>query len=212
MATETGEQPAGAAPIPAITPPEGTAARVLDAAFSRFAAQGIKATTMAQLAEGAGISRVWLYRHFANKDAVVAALLVRESNRFQAGLLVLVQDTRPAAEVVTDAFVQSVTTLRSHPVLRRILDNEPEVVGQYVVNGIGPLLRLAIDGIAAYLSVNGAGAEPEMVAETLVRLVVFALLNNDTTVDYDDPAALRRYAAVTVRSLLAEPELRRRHR
>lgn len=202
MATETGEQTSGRPRIPADFPGEGTAARVLDAAFSRFAAQGVKATTMAQLAEGAGISRVWLYRHFANKDAVVAALLVRESNRFQAELLVLVQDTRPAVEVVTDAFVQSVTTLRTHPVLRRILDNEPEVVGQYVVDGIGPLLRLAIDGIAAYLSVNGASAEPEMVAETLVRLVVFALLNNDTTVDYDDPAALRRYGAVTVRSLL----------
>ncbi len=204
MATRTGEQPRPSDPAPPDPAPSAAAARVLDAAFTRFAAQGIKATTMAQLAEGAGISRVWLYRHFANKDAVVAALLVRESDRFQAELLVLRPDPRPAVEVVTDAFVQSVTTLRSHPVLRRILDNEPELVGQYVVNGIGPLLRLAIDGIAAYLSANSASADPEMVAETLVRLVVFALLNNDTTVDYDDPAALRRYGAVTVRSLLGE--------
>lgn len=160
---------------------------------------------MAELAEAAGISRVWLYRHFANKESVAAALLVRESNRFQAELLTLIQDTRPAVEVVTDAFVQSVRTLRSHPVLRRILDNEPEVVGQYL-DGVGPFLRLAIGGIGAYLSANQTCAEPEMVAETLVRLVVFALLNNDTTVDYDDAAALRRYAGTTVRSLLAPPE------
>ena len=98
---------------------------------------------MAQLAERAGISRVWLYRYFDNRDAIVQALLGREAHEFLAALFPLVDASRPVVDTVTELFVHSVTTLRSHALLRKILVEEPEVVGQYVVHDIGQLMQVA---------------------------------------------------------------------
>ena len=48
--------------------------RILDAAHAAFAESGVGATTMTRIARDAGVSREWLYRQFANRDAVNAAL------------------------------------------------------------------------------------------------------------------------------------------
>lgn len=65
------------------------------------------------------------------------------------------------------------------------------------MSGIGAVMGIAIEGSAALL--DGAGVDqPGLAAETLVRLVVFAVLNNETTVDHDDPARLDAYARAVV--------------
>ena len=188
-------------PVQAEAPRDGTPGRVLDAAYELFSAQGIRATTMSQLAERAGISRVWLYRYFDNRDAVVRALLGREAHRFLEGLAPLIDPGRPVEDTVTAMFVHAVTTLRGHELLAKMVRQEPEVVGEFVVAGIGPLMGVAIEGASSLLELAGV-RHPGAVAETLVRLVVFAVLNNQTTVDYDDPEQLGPYATAVVGALV----------
>ena len=60
---------------------EQTQQRLLDAAEAAFAAQGIAATPIEEIAEGAGFSRGAFYSNFADKDALVTALLERTSAR-----------------------------------------------------------------------------------------------------------------------------------
>lgn len=52
-------------------------ARILDAALVKFSAYGVARTSMADIAEGAGMSRPALYQHFANKDEILGAMLAR---------------------------------------------------------------------------------------------------------------------------------------
>ena len=51
--------------------------RILDAAQVLLARKGIRATTVSEVAEQAGVSRAWLYRHFPDKSALLGAAIVR---------------------------------------------------------------------------------------------------------------------------------------
>jgi len=52
-------------------------ARILDAALGKFSAYGVARTSMADLAEGAGMSRPALYQYYANKEEIFRAVLER---------------------------------------------------------------------------------------------------------------------------------------
>jgi AcrR family transcriptional regulator len=47
---------------------------------------------MSSIAAEAGLSREWLYRHFPNRDAVVAGVAQRELRRFIDGLAIRATD------------------------------------------------------------------------------------------------------------------------
>lgn len=56
--------------------------RLLDAAQKLLADKGIRATTVSEVAEEAGVSRAWLYRHFPDKAALLGAAIVRLTDVF----------------------------------------------------------------------------------------------------------------------------------
>jgi AcrR family transcriptional regulator len=58
--------------------------RLLDAAERCLAAKGIRATTVLEVAEVAGVSRAWLYRHFPDKSALLGGAIVRLNETFWA--------------------------------------------------------------------------------------------------------------------------------
>jgi AcrR family transcriptional regulator len=51
--------------------------RLIDAAEVCLRAKGIRSTTVSEVAEVAGVSRGWLYRHFPDKVALLGAAIVR---------------------------------------------------------------------------------------------------------------------------------------
>jgi AcrR family transcriptional regulator len=51
--------------------------RLIDAAEVCLRAKGIRATTVSEIAEAAGVSRGWLYRHFPDKVTLLGAAIVR---------------------------------------------------------------------------------------------------------------------------------------
>jgi AcrR family transcriptional regulator len=51
--------------------------RLIDAAEVCLQAKGIRATTVSEVAEAAGVSRGWLYRHFPDKVSLLGAAIVR---------------------------------------------------------------------------------------------------------------------------------------
>ena len=56
--------------------------RLIDAAEACLKAKGIRATTVSEVAEAAGVSRGWLYRHFPDKSALLGAALVRLNDAY----------------------------------------------------------------------------------------------------------------------------------
>lgn len=55
--------------------------RLLDAAQHLFAAEGFTATSIRKIAEGVGIREASVYAHFANKQAILDAVLARADER-----------------------------------------------------------------------------------------------------------------------------------
>jgi AcrR family transcriptional regulator len=189
-------------------PTDGTAARILDVAMVRFGTEGVARTSMSQIAADAGISRVWLYRFYENRDAIVRALLGRETHRFLTDLVAALDLTAPATDAVTAGFEYAVVTLRNHDLLRRVLAEEPEIAAPLLTAGIGPLLNLARGIVASYLEHQADMTAPESraIAETLLRLVVSIVLNNETDIDFDNTRARRAYMGQVIPRLVPRPQ------
>lgn len=58
--------------------------RLIDAAEACLRAKGIRATTVSEVAEAAGVSRGWLYRHYPDKASLLGAAIVRLNEAFWA--------------------------------------------------------------------------------------------------------------------------------
>jgi AcrR family transcriptional regulator len=193
---------------PAPTP--ATEERILDAALAAFSAHGIRATTMSQIARDAGISREWLYKHFRNRDAIVLAIIRRDSVRFIDGLAVRAFESDELATAVTEAFVYAIEFLWAHPLFQRALSTETDAVSSGILLDASPAIALAVETGAGYLCALG-DLEPSratIVAETIIRLVVTIALVPRAAIDLRDSEELRRYAAAVVPALLRiEPGL-----
>ena len=56
--------------------------RLIDAAEICLRAKGIRSTTVSEVAEVAGVSRGWLYRHFPDKVTLLGAAIVRLNDAY----------------------------------------------------------------------------------------------------------------------------------
>ena len=56
--------------------------RLIDAAEVCLRARGIRSTTVSEVAEVAGVSRGWLYRHFPDKVSLLGAAIVRLNDAY----------------------------------------------------------------------------------------------------------------------------------
>ena len=185
----------------------GTADRILDAALARFNTQGVTGTTMSQLAGDVGISRVWLYRYFENREAVVRGLIERETTRLLAELAARYDPSTPIEDVLVDAFDYVVGLLRRREFLKDMLRNEPEleVVVPAIAAEARPILRVAAAAGARFLRGRTAltAAEARAVTEAYMRLVLSAASDESITVDFDEPRQRRAFARHVIPRLLA---------
>lgn len=179
--------------------------QILDSALALCARQGVAVTTMAQLAEEAGISRMWLYKHFENKDAVVRAVIGREVDRFLAGMIAAVRPGLSIAEVVVDASMYSLGFLRGHELLQRLLITEPDVMLPYLTTDAGALYSGIVQSAAPFISAIAPMdlERAEFVAEVLARFLASVLLTPPASIDFSDPSAARAAFSRLAGALLA---------
>ncbi|GAB3279363.1 TetR/AcrR family transcriptional regulator [Parasphingorhabdus pacifica] len=129
---ESDEEPAQAeTPRAANSIPEQ---RILDAAYDLLLATGMRRMSMADIARRADISRATLYRRWPNVRAVVAALVTREFTTLAA-------QVESAAGTGRGSLVSAVThvvgELRVHPLVRKIVDVDPEFLVPYLFHRTG---------------------------------------------------------------------------
>ncbi len=86
-------------------PDEDRRSRILDAALTKFSAYGLARTSMADVAEGAGMSRPALYQYYANKDEIFRAVLQRVLAR-AADDAIAALDAPGSLEQQLDGFLQ----------------------------------------------------------------------------------------------------------
>jgi AcrR family transcriptional regulator len=176
---------------------------LLAAAARRFVTTGIRHTTMEDIARDAGAGKATLYRHFANKDAVIDALLEREAERFERILEHAAADEPDAAGRIEASFVAAVAFFVEHPVLTRGRDEEPGLLlpritadgGPLVARGLQRFRQLIADGVA---SGELRAVDPQAAAEVIVRLVLSYFSLPPMYVRVDDPADARAFAHALV--------------
>jgi len=92
---------------------------LLAGATRAFAERGLRRSTMQSVATAAGVAKATLYNHFRTKDDVARALLAAELDRLTA---------LASGLPLQDALVALSDELGGHPVLRRLVEAEPDLL------------------------------------------------------------------------------------
>lgn len=182
---------------PAEAPDTRTA--VLDAALERFEAAGLFRTTVDDVARAAGVSRVTVYRHFGDRDALVEAVLLREEERFFQELEEAIADAGGIEEKLAEGFACALLQIRSHVALQRLLETDPELILPHLTVRAEPVLVAARSFVARLLeTAREAGELPaldvEVAAELLCRQVLSLLLTPASAVPLETADDARRFA------------------
>ncbi|MBB2911754.1 AcrR family transcriptional regulator [Streptosporangium becharense] len=109
-------------------PPDEGVDRVLDAAREVVLAVGVRRATLTDVARRAGLSRMTIYRRWPDVRSLVTDLMTREWVRV-AG--------RFADEDPVTAAVSVVRELRDHPLWRKIVEVDPELLLPYLLDRRG---------------------------------------------------------------------------
>ena len=86
--------------------------RILDAAIACFVNKGFQATSMRDIAHEADVSLGNLYTYFSGKDALIAAVAMRERTELEPLMRGLIATARPSPEVIK-AFLHAYRNLCS---------------------------------------------------------------------------------------------------
>lgn len=148
----------------------------LDAAALCFARCGPGRTTLPDIAREMGVSRTTVYRKAGSIDRLASQLLARELHALLATLPEMVDGVQ-GPRTLTDLLARVVEFCCEHPIVAKVLDDEPELIGAFLQQHLPvvieqvclasePMLTVAMDaGLIRRCSANA-------VAELLVRVLV----------------------------------------
>lgn len=175
-------------------------ARVLDGAYEQFCRMGIRRSTMEDVARGAGVSRITVYRRFATKDALVEQVVRREFRRYFDQFLIDIQEARTAADRVVAGFVSALRAIRHNPLIGGLMAVEPDVLIPAMISDGGHALAAVQRFVAGQLrrEQQAGNVSPdvdvELVAELMARVSSSFLLTPSHVVDLDDDEQVRAVA------------------
>ncbi|MGB8793008.1 MAG: helix-turn-helix domain-containing protein [Mycobacterium sp.] len=166
--------------MPANNPADPATTAILDAAVVEFEQHGFRRVALDDVARRARVSRTTIYRRFAGRDELVAAVIDRENAVLFAVIADELKSRRPQSNYYVEAFTLSIVRFRQHRVLTRMLADEPglmiELADQHwdaAVERMAAALRIIFpDGFAQRI---GDQAIDDL-AETILRYAAMVLL------------------------------------
>ncbi|MEL6178074.1 MAG: TetR/AcrR family transcriptional regulator [Myxococcota bacterium] len=183
---------------------------VLDAAYGAFLDFGIRRTSMREIARRSGVSQATLYRRYEGKDDLVMAVMVREAHRFLKKLETAVNRDAPPIEQLTEIAVLVAQRLRVQPLVRRLLETDPEIVLEQLTVKSAPLLQAGTAYTAMYLQrlIQEGQLEPFdplPIAEIMTRVVHSLVMTPTTSLPVDDDDSIRAVMGDLLSRLLSPP-------
>lgn len=172
--------------------------RILDAAERCMARYGLR-VPMRDVAAEAGLSRGSVYRYFADRDALVGAVLERMADRFVGAAAADVARRTTLADQVAEAAVFIRRHLGDEGLTLRLPGERESLLAAVMTAGSHTLVarwdefwlpRLA--GAAARDEVR-ADLDHRRAAEWIVRLMLSFALLPSAVVDLDDPEDVRAF-------------------
>jgi AcrR family transcriptional regulator len=184
---------------------------VLDAVRDCVLAVGVRRTTLTDVARRAGVSRMTLYRRWPDVRTLVGDLMTRE---WVAAATAAMPERRPGVDargLIVDGLVAGVEAFRAHPLFRKIVDVDPELLLPYVLDRRGAsqeaLLGLLADALReGHADGSVRAGHVERQARSLLLIVQSFTLSLRTMTDEDDadldsPAFLAELRDILERTL-----------
>jgi AcrR family transcriptional regulator len=186
--------------------PDEVTTRILNAIREQAELVGIRRTTMEDVARRSGLGRATVYRRFPTKAALIDALVLAEARSYLDGSAQARAQGTTLEDRLVHGTVFTVTFLREHALLRKLLRTEPETILPSLTIDAGAILDFATEHEAAQLRTDIYGTSPTTpdqerhlltVAELQTRLTLSFIVTPHTgislaTVD-DTRAYVRNY-------------------
>jgi AcrR family transcriptional regulator len=185
--------------------------RLIDAAEVCLRTKGIRATTVSEVAEAAGVSRGWLYRHFPDKATLLGAAIVRLNDAYWSDSHAMLGEVDGLDRQIA-AGIGHGRAAYDDPgtLLMKLRTDEPEEFALCAGAGVSGLVPDLADFWRRYvLAARDAGEiHPEIVVDEASEWVARAILSLTTVpgrqFDARDPAAVlthvRRYVMPGLRA------------
>ncbi len=110
---------------------EGRRQRILDTAVSLFTHYGYDKTTVSDIAREAGVSKGAIYLHFESKDALLEALIVRETMTYANTWLSMI-DADPKGGTIGGMYKNSLVALSSSDFMAAMFRQDGRILGNYL--------------------------------------------------------------------------------
>jgi AcrR family transcriptional regulator len=159
---------------------DSTLEAILDAAVVEFEQHGFRRVALDDVARRAGVSRTTIYRRFANKDELVAAVIERENVRLFADIAAELKQAGPQSNYYVEAFTLSILKFRRHRVLDRMITDEPGLVIELAGRHYGAALERMAEALRVIFPTGFVERIAEQavteLADTILRYAAMALL------------------------------------
>lgn len=182
---------------------DDVAEALLQAARELMESFGIRRLRMDDVAKHAGYGRATLYRRFATRDELVWAVILTEIRHGLAEIERAIQPLGTLREKLVEAFSATVEHVRSHPLLRRLMQIEPDLVLPHLTTGAPDGLSVAREPLMRLLAHGRETGELgpvdiEIAADLMVRLAHSLVLTPGGPIPAGDPTDLRDFARTHV--------------
>ncbi|MGH3436622.1 MAG: TetR/AcrR family transcriptional regulator [Sciscionella sp.] len=193
-------------PSPTAQPPT----ELIEAALECFVAFGVRKTSLTDVAARAGVSRATTYRVFGDKDGLVRVVVQAEVGRFMTALDAAVDwRASPLVDALERAVDFTLSYLRQHMLLQRVLVSEPEqltgvVISQSEQASLIDVMLPAVVERFVNTHHDVLRVPVEQAAEWLIRMTISLLLNPSSRLP--DPHTVAR---LLLNGLVKDPAVTR---
>lgn len=161
--------------------------RLLDAARQCVLSVGWRRATITDVARKAGVSRMTVYRAYADMPALLGDLMTRELSEV-ASLAFDVDESQPWPKRIAASVVNHAAALRDNELVRRIIDVDPELLLPYLFDRRGRTQDLILSIIGNDLTAaQASGAirdgDPILIARSILLMTHGFTLSGRTMVD-----------------------------
>jgi AcrR family transcriptional regulator len=182
---QSGPAPSAPSPVTLLRaslppPPPAPLDAYLDAAAGCFARHGVGRTSLPDIARELGVSRTTVYRRAGSIERLASLLLARELHVLLATLPDIANGVQ-SPRTLTHLLAGVVQFCREHPVVAKVLDDEPELIGAFLERQLPTVIEQVRVASEPLLTIAmGVGlirrCDASALAELLVRVLVSCII------------------------------------